>query len=97
MDYSTLSNQHLYNLFLELRKDILDGEYNEELLTAYYSLLEYVVATKGQDVADTWTKDADLASKHEQASPDYRPPADNGNSFPWWLVGAAAVLFMWRK
>lgn len=100
MDFSTLSDSQLKDLFMGLRQSVTDGVYNAEEDTAYFTLLEYIVATKGQSIADDWNLEADLASKRVESpvgSTSSKASSNNGNSFPWWLLGAAAVVFMWRK
>lgn len=100
MDFSTLSKSQIKDMFIGLRQAVTDGDYNEEENTAYFILLEYVVTTYGQTTADDWNLEADLAGKRVESpvgSPSSKASNSEGKAFPWWLLGATAVLFMWRK
>ena len=100
MDFSTLSDSQLKDLFMGLRQSVTDGIYSAEEDTAYFTLLEYVVATKGQAIVDDWNLEADLASKRVESpvgSASSKPPSTNGKTFPWWLIAFPVALYLWRK
>ena len=104
MDWSTYSQSQVKNIFVPLRREILECQADdacyiaEPAETKYFSLIEYITVKYGNETLANWSKEADEGSKAEEereALPS--PSTSNGKPFPWWLVAAAAVLFMWRK
>ena len=102
MDFDTMSEAQIKDLFIGLRQSVMDDDYNDEENAAYFTLLEYVVSKYGQEAANDWNLEADLSSKRVESpvgsSPSSKEPSSNGQMFSWPLViAAAAILFMWRK
>ena len=92
MDWSTYSQSQVKNIFVPLRREILECQADgacyiaEPAETKYFSLIEYITANYGNETLENWSKEAD------EGGPDTLAEPSTGTKAPLWSVAVMAFL-----